>query len=62
MAVEVVRPDVFSKHHIIVEINEFLREPWDTVDVGLYGRGAESWKVAAVQEDILKSKGKQLQS
>lgn len=51
--VEIIRPDVFAKHHVIVEINELLREPWDAVDVGLDGRRAESGKVAVVLEDIL---------
>lgn len=53
VAVEVVRPDVFAKHHVVVEVNELLREPWDAVDVGLYSRGAEGGEVAVVQEDIL---------
>ena len=53
VAVEVVRPDVFAKHHIIIKVNELLGEPWDAVDVCLYGRRAESGKVAVVLEDIL---------
>lgn len=56
MAVEVIRPDFFAKHHVVVEVNELLGEPWDAVDVGLYGRGAESGKVAVVLEDILEVK------
>lgn len=58
MAVEVVRPDVFAEHHVIVEINELLGEPGDAVDVGLNGRGAESGEVAVILEDILEVKGK----
>lgn len=53
VGVEIIRPDVFTKHHVIVEINELLREPWDAVDVRLDGRGAESGKVAVILEDIL---------
>lgn len=53
VGVEIIRPDVFAKHHVVVEINELLREPWDAVDVGLDGRGAESRKVAVILEDIL---------
>lgn len=56
MAVEVVWPDISAKHHIVIEVNELLGEPWDAVHVGFYGRGAESGKVAVVQEDILKVK------
>lgn len=58
VAVEVVRPDVFAEHHVIVEINELLGEPGDAVDVGLNGRGAESGEVAVILEDILEVKGK----
>lgn len=58
VGVEVVRPDVFAKHHVIVEINELLGEPRDAVDVGLNGRGAESGEVAVILEDILEVKGK----
>lgn len=53
MAVEVVRPDVFAKHHVIIEVNKLLGEPRDAMDVGLYSRGAEGGEVAIVQEDIL---------
>lgn len=59
MAVEVVWPDVFAKHHVIIEVNELLGEPRDAVDVRLYGRRAESGKVAVVLEDILEVKEKQ---
>lgn len=58
VGVEIIRPDVFAKHDVIVEINELLREPGDAVDVGLDGRGAESGKVAVVLEDILEVKKK----
>ncbi len=60
VAVEVVRPDVFTKHHVVIEVNELLGEPWDAVDVGLYGRGAESGEVAVVLEDILEVKEKHI--
>lgn len=56
MGVEVVRPDVSAEHHVIIEVNELLREAWDAVDVGLYGRGAESGEVAAILEDVLEEK------
>lgn len=53
MAVEVIRPHLFAKHYIIVEVNELLREPGDAVDVGLYGGGAEGGELALVLEDVL---------
>lgn len=53
MGVEVIRPDVSAEHHVIIEVNELLREAWDAVDVGLDGRGAESGEVAAILEDVL---------
>lgn len=53
MSVEVVRPDVSAEHHVVVEINELLREARNAVDVGLNGRGAESGEVAAILEDVL---------
>lgn len=58
VAVEVVRPNVFSKHHVIVEVNKLLGEARDAVDVSLYGRRAEGGKVAVVQEDVLSVKEK----
>ena len=56
MAVEVVGPDVFAEHHVIVEVNELLGESRDAVDVGLYGRGAERGEVAVIQKDILEER------
>lgn len=53
MGVEVVWPDVSAKHHVIIEVNELLREARDAVDVGLDGGGAESGEVAAILEDVL---------
>lgn len=53
MGVEVVWPDVSAKHHVIIEVNELLREARDAVDVGLDGGGAESREVAAILEDVL---------
>lgn len=55
MAVKVIRPDVFTEHHVIVEVNELLGEPRDPMDVGLDGGGAEGGKVGVVQEDILEN-------
>lgn len=53
VAVEVVRPHFFTKHHVIVEVNKLLGEAWDAVDVGLYRGGAERGQVAVVLEDVL---------
>lgn len=50
---EVVRPDIFAKHHIVVEVNELLGKSRNAVDVGLDGRGAESGKMALILEDVL---------
>lgn len=58
MAVEVVWPDVLAEHHVVVEVNKLLGEPWDAVDVGLYSWGAKGGKVAVVLEDILQIKEK----
>lgn len=60
VAVEVIRPHIFAKHHIIIEVNKFLGEPRNTMDVGLYSRWAESGKVAVVREDILEIQKEQL--
>lgn len=53
VGVEVVRPDVSAKHHIVIEVNELLRKARNAVDVRLDGGGAESGEVAAILEDIL---------
>lgn len=53
MGVEVVWPDIFAKHHVVIEVNELLGEARDAVDVGLNGGGAESGKVAVILEDVL---------
>ncbi len=58
VGVEIIWPDVFAKHHIIIEVNELLGESWDAVDVGFNGRGAESGKVAVILEDVLHVKEK----
>lgn len=55
---EVIRPDIFAKHHIVIEVNELLGESWDAVDVGLNGWGAESRKMALILEDILEDEEK----
>lgn len=60
VAVEVIGPHIFAKHHIIIEVNKLLGEPRNTMDVGLYSRRAESGKVAVVQEDILEIQKEQL--
>lgn len=53
MAVEIIRPDIFAEHDIIIEVNKLLGEPRDSVDVGLYCRGAEGGELAVVEEDVL---------
>lgn len=55
---EVIRPDIFAEHHIVIEVNELLGESWDAVDVGLNGWGAESRKMAFILEDILEDQEK----
>lgn len=55
---EVIRPDIFAKHHVVIEVNELLGESWDAVDVGLNGWGAEGRKMALILEDILEVSGK----
>lgn len=55
VAVEVVRPHLFAEHHVIVEVNELLRQTWDTVDVCLYGRGTEGGELTGVEEYVLQS-------
>lgn len=50
---EVVRPHVLPEHDVVVEVDELLRQAWDSVDVGLNGRGTEGGQVGVVLEDIL---------
>lgn len=50
---KVVWPDIFAKHHVVIEVNELLGESWNAVNVGLNGWGAESRKMALILEDIL---------
>lgn len=38
MAVEVIWPDRFAKHDIIIHVDELVREARDVVQVALYGR------------------------
>ena len=53
MTEEVVRPHVLPKHDVVVEVDELLRQAWDSVNVGLNGRGTEGGQVGVVLEDIL---------
>lgn len=55
MAVKVIWPDIFTEHHVIVEVNKLLGEPRDSMDVGFDGRRAEGGKVGVVQEYILEN-------
>lgn len=50
---EVIRPHVLPEHDVVVEVDELLRQAWDSVDVGLNGRGTEGGQVGEVLEDIL---------
>lgn len=58
MGEEVIRPDIFAKHHIVIEVNKLLGQSRNAVDVGLDGGGAESRKMALILKDILEVKGK----
>lgn len=54
---EVIRPHVFAKHHVVVQVNKLLGQSRNAVDVSLDGWGAESRKMALILEDILEVKG-----
>ena len=50
---EVVGPDVFAEHDVIVEVDELVREAGDLVQVTLDGGRRERRQVALVREDLL---------
>ena len=52
--VEVVRPDVFAEHDVIVHVDELLGQPRDAVDVALNGRRRERGQVTLVRKDFLR--------
>lgn len=58
MGEEVIWPDIFAKHHIVIEVNKLLGQSRNAVDVGLDGGGAESRKMALILKDILEVKEK----
>lgn len=53
LGVEILGPHLLTKHHVVIHVNELLRESRDPMDVGLYGRRTESWKVGLVWENFL---------
>ena len=54
-SVEVLRPDLVSKHYIIVEIEEVLGQSWYAMNVALYGRRAVRRQVRLVEKNVLYS-------
>lgn len=61
MAVEIIRPHVLAEHDIIIEVDELLRESWDSVNVSLYGRRTECRQVGLVLKKVLRDKRQQQQ-
>ncbi len=59
MAVEVIRPHILAEHDIIIEVDELLRESWDSVNVGLYGGRTECRQVGLVLKNVLRDKHEQ---
>lgn len=55
---EIIRPHFWSKHDIVIEVDELVWQPWDTVKVALNSRGTVSWQVALVGENLLQWKKK----
>lgn len=58
VAVEVIRPNVFAEHDIIVKIDELLRESWNAVDVSFNGRRTERRQVRLILENVLRREKK----
>lgn len=44
--------DISSKHDVIIQIDEFVREARDPVEVDLDGGRAEGGQVGLVREDV----------
>jgi len=38
MTVEIIWPDIFSEHDIIIQVNELLGQPFDAMDVTFNSR------------------------
>ena len=58
MSIEVIWPHILAKHHIIVQIKEFVRQSWDPVKMRFYGWRGKGREVALVWEQVLKKKKK----
>ena len=54
VSVEVIWPHFFTKHDVVVHVDELVRESRDAMDMSLYGRRAEGGQVAGVGKDFLK--------
>lgn len=53
LGVEIFGLYFFIKYYIVVYINEFFGQFWDSMNVGFYGRRIESRKVGFVWENFL---------
>lgn len=53
LGVEILRPHLLAKHHVVVHVNKLLGESRNPVDVGFYCRRAECRKVSLIGENFL---------
>ena len=53
MRIEVIGPDFFAEHDVIVEINEFVGQTGNFVQMTLNGWRGEARQVALVLENLL---------
>ena len=56
--VKVLRPNVISKHDIIIEIDEVIGQAWDVVQMTLNGRRAVRGQVREVLKNFLGDESK----
>ena len=56
MCVEVIRPDRFAEHRVVIQVDELLGQSGNPVEMTLDRRRAERREVTLVKENILKSK------
>ena len=45
--------DVGGQHDVVIEVDEFLRQPWDPVQLQLDGVAVERWQHRLVEENLV---------
>ena len=53
---EIIGPHFTSKHDVIIEVEELVRQAWDAVQMGFYRRRAEGGEVTLVWKQFLKNR------